>query len=187
MGVEIERKFLLAGDAWCGAVVRSQRLVQGYLTQTTLPGQPCSVRVRIGAQSAWLNIKSAVAGVERREYEYAIPGADAEAILAEFCKRVVEKVRHHVPHGGRTFEIDEFSGDNAGLVVAELELESADAPFDRPPWLGREVSDLPRYYNLNLLHHPYSRWSEAERSSDQTRTDQTRTEPTRPEPLDHAC
>jgi len=182
VGVEIERKFLVAGDAWRDAVVQSQRLVQGYLTRASQPDQACSVRVRIGAQSAWLNIKSAVAGIERREYEYAIPRADAEAILAEFCKRIVEKVRHHAPYGGRTFEIDEFSGDNAGLVIAELELESADAPFDRPPWLGREVSDLPRYYNTNLLHRPYSLWSAAER-----RSEPTRPEPRRPAPLDDAC
>jgi adenylate cyclase len=165
MGTEIERKFLLASEDWRRSVARSERLVQGYLTRTG-HGAPCSVRVRIGGDQAWLNIKSAISGVERREYEYAVPCADAEAMLREFCDGVIEKVRHHVPHGGRTFEVDEFFGDNAGLVVAELELEAADASFERPAWLGPEVSDRPRYYNLHLLDHPYSQWSAAERAGD---------------------
>ena len=165
MATEIERKFLLAGDAWRDSIERSQRYVQGYLTRPHASAA-CSVRVRIGADAAWLNIKSAVAGVERREFEYAIPLHDARAMLDEFCPRVVDKMRHHVAHGGRLFEIDEFFGDNAGLIVAELELESADAAFERPAWLGREVSDKPRYYNLHLLDHPYSAWSAAERAGE---------------------
>ena len=164
MAVEIERKFLLAGDGWRNEVARSERLAQGYLTQAGSGG--ASVRVRIGGEHAWLNVKSAVAGVERFEYEYAIPRADAEQMLERFCAGRVEKVRHHVPHAGFDFEIDEFLGDNAGLIVAELELPSPTAPFARPPWLGREVSDEPRYYNLHLLAHPYSLWSAAERVGD---------------------
>jgi adenylate cyclase len=167
MGVEIERKFLLAGDAWRAGVVRSQRFVQGYLTR---PGgaQPpaCSVRVRIGGEAAWLNVKSALAGVERLEYEYPIPRGDAEQMLHRFCRGVVEKIRHDVPYAGVTFEIDEFAGDNAGLIVAEVELASADAQFARPAWLGREVSDRRRYYNLHLVDYPYSRWSAQERNGD---------------------
>jgi len=165
MATEIERKFLLSSDAWRLSVERSQRFIQGYLTR---PGAstPCSVRVRIGEGEAWLNIKSAVAGVERSEFEYAVPVADAERMLDEFCDAVIEKVRHHVDFRGRKFEIDEFFGDNAGLVVAELELESAAAAFERPPWLGGEVSDKPRYYNLHLLDHPYSAWSAAERAGE---------------------
>jgi adenylate cyclase len=167
MAVEIERKFLVAGDAWRAGIARSQRFVQGYLTR---PGaaqpQACSVRVRIGDGAAWLNIKSAVAGVERLEFEYPIPPGDAEQMLRQFCRGVVEKIRHYVPHGGLTFEIDEFAGDNAGLIVAEVELASADARFERPGWLGREVSDRQRYYNLHLLDYPYSRWSAHERNGD---------------------
>lgn len=163
MAVEIERKFLLRDDTWRPCVSASRRLVQGYLTD---PGGRCSVRVRIAGQEAWINLKSAVAGVERLEYEYAIPPADAEQMLAAFCRGRVEKVRHHVVHAGWLFEIDEFAGDNAGLVVAELELPAADAAFEQPPWLGREVSDRRRYYNLHLLDHPYSRWSAAERAGD---------------------
>ena len=167
MGVEIERKFLLAGDAWRAQVVRSERMQQGYLIDAAAlraGGVRCSVRVRIAGEGAWLNIKSAVHGIERREYEYAIPLADAQRQLAEFCAARVEKTRHYVPHGGYTFEIDEFDGDNAGLIVAELELPAVDAAFDRPDWLGAEVSDQPRYYNIHLIHHPYARWSAAEKS-----------------------
>jgi adenylate cyclase len=168
MATEIERKFLLASDVWRAAVERSQRMTQGYLTHADGgSGAPaCSVRVRIAGDSAWLNIKSAIAGVERREYEYAIPVADAEQMLGEFCDGVIAKIRHYVTHAGRTFEVDEFLGDNAGLIVAELELEAADAPFERPPWLAGEVSDKLRYYNLHLLDHPYSRWSTAERDGE---------------------
>ena len=166
MGIEIERKFLLATAAWRNAVGRSERLVQGYLTRADERHgyPPCSVRVRAGADAAWLNIKAAVPGIERREFEYVIPRADAEQMLAEFCPEVVEKIRHHVLHAGMTFEVDEFLGANAGLIVAELELPSAGAAFARPPWLGKEVSDMIRYYNLNLLQHPYSCWSETERA-----------------------
>jgi adenylate cyclase len=177
MGLEIERKFLVVGEDWRMHALRSQRLVQGYLTRSDaangrerpslIPtGGACSVRVRIGGDSAWLNIKSAIAGIERREYEYAIPPADAEQILAEFCPVVVEKIRHYVPHAGVTFEVDEFLGDNAGLVVAELELQSPTDEFPRPSWLGLEVSDRPRYYNVHLLQHPYSRWNARERAGD---------------------
>src|SRR4029079_3213370 len=109
---EIDRKFLVAGDAWRSAVARSQRLVQGYLMPSGTGA--CSVRVRIGGDLAWLNIKSAIAGVERAEYEYPIPRADAEQMLQRFCTGAIEKIRHHVPHAGRTFEVDEFGGENAG-------------------------------------------------------------------------
>ena len=167
MATEIERKFLLVADHWRASVARSQRMKQGYLTRAGAAGGPaCSVRVRIAGDNAWLNIKSALAGVERREYEYAVPAGDAGRMLAEFCNGVVEKIRHYVPYGGRTFEVDEFLGENAGLIVAELELEAVDARIERPSWLGREVSDASRYYNLHLLDYPYSRWSAAERAGE---------------------
>jgi adenylate cyclase len=194
MATEIERKFLVVGDDWKTQTQRSQRLVQGYLTsgrspivpnavdgregpraeategQEVSPSRPaggtCSVRVRIGGDRAWLNIKSAIAGIERREYEYAIPPADARHMLAEFCPAVVEKIRHHVPFAGAMFEVDEFLGDNAGLLVAELELQSPADEYPRPPWLGPEVSDRSRYYNVNLLQHPYSRWNARERAGE---------------------
>lgn len=162
MPVEIERKFLLASDAWRRDVSRSESMAQGYLAGP--PASRCSVRVRIAGDDAWLNIKSLALGVERDEYEYAIPRADAERMLATLCGERVEKIRHHVTVGGHLFEVDEFIGDNAGLVVAEIELSHADEPFERPAWLGREVTPLARYYNVNLATHPYSRWSEAERA-----------------------
>jgi len=162
MPVEIERKFLLASDAWRRDVSRSEPMAQGYLAGP--PASRCSVRVRIAGDDAWLNIKSLALGVERDEYEYAIPRADAERMLATLCGERVEKIRHHVTVGGHLFEVDEFIGDNAGLVVAEIELSHADEPFERPAWLGREVTPLARYYNVNLATHPYSRWSEAERA-----------------------
>jgi adenylate cyclase len=166
MGIEIERKFLLASDAWRAEVSRSQRLVQGYLVSAaavTSGAARSSVRVRIGGDQAWLNIKSSNLGVARQEYEYEVPLADAEAMLARLCDGVVEKIRHYVAHANHEFEIDEFFGANDGLVVAELELDSVDEAYERPAWLGQEVSGLPRYYNLNLIAHPYSAWNAAER------------------------
>lgn len=163
MPVEIERKFLLVGDAWRGEVSRSERMVQGYLAGP--PAARCSVRVRIAGAAAFLNIKSATPGVQRDEYEYAIPPEDAQRLLATLAGDIVEKIRHYVDIEEHTFEIDEFAGDNAGLIVAELEIDRVDAPFPRPGWLGREVSELVRYYNLNLAAYPYSRWSAAERNA----------------------
>ncbi|HEX6833043.1 MAG TPA: CYTH domain-containing protein [Rudaea sp.] len=165
MAIEIERKFAVISDAWRGAVERSQRFVQGYLNEAHTGNARCSVRVRIGGERAWLSIKAAVRGVERAEYEYEIPLADAEALLRDFSDARVEKTRHYVTHAGMLFEVDEFSGANAGLVVAEIELESADQAFEHPPWLGGEVSHEARYYNVHLVHHPFSRWSEAERAA----------------------
>lgn len=163
MPVEIERKFLVTGDAWRAAVSRSEAMVQGYLAGP--PGARCSVRVRIVGEAAYLNIKSATVGVVRDEYEYAIPLADAQRMLVTLAGDVVAKRRHHVEVDGHVFEIDEFEGANAGLIVAELELAAEDAAFPRPAWLGREVSTLVRYYNLNLAVHPYAHWSTAEREA----------------------
>ncbi|HEX5121828.1 MAG TPA: CYTH domain-containing protein [Rhodanobacteraceae bacterium] len=164
MPVEIERKFLVTGDAWRRDVSKSEPMAQGYLAGP--PASRSSVRVRIAGDEAWLNIKSVTLGVERDEYEYAIPLADAVRMLATLCGERVEKIRHHVTVGDHLFEVDEFLGENAGLVVAEIELLHADEPFERPAWLGREVTPLARYYNVNLASRPYSRWSAAERAPD---------------------
>ena len=158
MGVEIERKFLLRGEAWRAQAGDRTRMVQGYLG-----GESCSVRVRIEGSVAFLNIKSREAGPRRLEFEYPLPLADAEFMLQRFCPQRVEKWRHRVEAGPHVWEIDEFLGANAGLVVAELELDSADEAFVRPAWLGEEVTDSPRYYNLALAGRPYSQWSPAER------------------------
>jgi adenylate cyclase len=161
MAVEIERKFLLLGEAWRAGVSRSEEMAQGYLAGP--PGARCSVRVRIVGEHAFLNIKSVAGGIERDEYEYPIPLDDARRQLSTLAGDIVEKQRHYVEVGEHLFEIDEFRGANAGLLVAELELDRVDEEFPRPAWLGRDVSGLARYYNLNLAIHPYSHWSEAER------------------------
>lgn len=154
MGTEIERKFLVRGDAWRSGAKRVDAR-QGYLAV----GPPASVRVRIMGDKAHLNIKQATLAVARAEFEYEIPVADAHELLDTLCDgRIVEKTRHYVEHGGMTWEVDEFRGANAGLIVAELELESEDQPFDRPSWLGEEVSGDARYFNSNLALNPYSTW-----------------------------
>ncbi len=159
MATEIERKFLLAGDGWRADVQRSERLAQGYLG-----GERASVRVRIGGEQAWLNIKARRSGPARLEFEYPIPVDDARVLLAELSlPGQIDKWRHHCIVDGMHWEIDEFLGDNAGLVVAEIELPSVDFAFARPDWLGREVTELQRYYNNALASRPFAAWSEAER------------------------
>ena len=155
MATEIERKFLVKDQSWRGAVVRSARIVQGYLANT----ERASIRVRIGGEQASLNIKSMTLGVSRSEFDYPLPLHEAQVMLKDLCLRpLIEKTRHYVPHDGVTWEIDEFEGENRGLVVAEVELGSAAENFARPAWVGREVSDDPRYYNVRLIEKPYSRW-----------------------------
>ena len=156
---EIERKFLPKSDAWRALAQRKQRMSQGYLAS----GGRVSVRVRVAGQEAWLNIKSGGLVASRLEYEYAVPADEARELLALADGPLIDKTRHFVLHDGFEWEIDEFHGDNAGLVVAELELTSEDQPFAHPPWLGVEVTQLRRYYNVCLVTHPYREWTEAER------------------------
>jgi adenylate cyclase len=154
MGVEIERKFLVRGERWKVAG-KGMLLRQGYL---------CSdpervVRVRIEGEHATLTIKGKNRGATRSEWEYPIPREDAQHLLDALCERpLIEKVRHRIAHAGMLWEIDEFLGENAGLVVAEIELTSEDQAFARPNWLGEEVTHDARYFNANLLRHPYSAW-----------------------------
>lgn len=157
MGIEIERKFLVRGDAWRGAARSTHRMVQGYLG-----GERCSTRVRVEGERAWINVKSLHQGPSRSEYEFAIPAADALQMLGEFCDQRVDKVRHEVAHGAHLWEVDEFLGENAGLIVAEVELQQADEAFERPEWLGEEVTDEVRYYNVRLVREPFSRWPDRE-------------------------
>jgi adenylate cyclase len=155
MPVEIERKFLVSGDAWRQAVARSELFRQGYLATTA----SSSIRVRIGAERGWISVKGRCVGMSRPEYEYEIPVAEATEMLGTLCDEGrLEKVRHWIPVGGRVWEVDEFLGSNAGLVVAELEIETEDAEFERPAWLGREVTDDVRYYNASLARRPYGSW-----------------------------
>jgi adenylate cyclase len=151
--MEIERKFLVVGAPWRDAE-RSSALRQGYLSS----GGPLSVRVRLSADSAWLTLKGPTTNWSREEFEYAIPVPDAEAMLAFCGELVVEKVRHELRVGDHVWEIDVFGGRNAGLVMAEIELTREDETFQRPDWLGVEVSHDPRYRNSALAERPYSSW-----------------------------
>jgi len=155
MAKEIERKFLVTNDHWRDQIKSSHRMVQGYLNDE---GR-ASVRVRISGDQAWLNIKSRILGVERDEYEYPIPVADARQMLDTLAGgALIDKTRHLVDVAGLTWEIDEFYGDNAGLIVAEVELDRPDATFSKPDWAGMEVTDDPRYYNVALVRHSFSTW-----------------------------
>ncbi|MBI5463074.1 MAG: CYTH domain-containing protein [Gammaproteobacteria bacterium] len=160
MAIEIERKFLVLNDDWRAAADAGTQYRQGYLSRVTGPeAVRSSVRVRTDGERAFLNIKSATLGIRRQEYEYAIPLADAEAMLAELCVGArVEKTRYHVRVGAHVWEIDVFGGANTGLIVAEIELGHEDEVFERPDWLGAEVSDDPRYYNVCLADRPYGSW-----------------------------
>ena len=144
MPIEIERKFLLAHDGWRACVERSEPIAQGYLVgaQALRNGAArASVRARLAGDVAWLNIKAATPGIARAEFDYPIPVADAQVLLTELCDGVVEKVRHHVRVDGVLFEVDEFGGDNRGLIVAEVELPTVDAvPFrGRRGWVAKSA------------------------------------------------
>ena len=156
MGIEIERKFLVVGDDWRAAP--AVPYAQGYLNRD----KARTVRVRIVQDAAWLTIKGVSVGATRAEFDYPIPVADAQQLLALCDGPIVRKTRRIVEHAGSTWEIDEFEGDNAGLVVAEIELASEDAAFERPPWLGAEVTHDPRYFNSSLATTPYRTWPEAQ-------------------------
>lgn len=157
MPSEIERKFLVQDDGWRQLARDPVRIRQGYIIGST----KASVRVRVSGERAWLNIKSATVGVTRAEFDYEIPLSEAEQLIDTLCVRpLIEKTRYFVDHAGHCWEVDVFEGDNAGLVVAEIELGSEDEPFERPPWAGKEVSQDPRYYNAALVNLPYSRWKE---------------------------
>jgi len=159
MGIEIERKFLLKNDTWregaAGVIYH-----QGYLS---LDPQR-TVRVRIFDDRGMLTIKGASAGASRTEFEYAIPVGEARQLLDRLCFRPqIEKTRYRIPHGGLTWEVDEFHGENLGLVLAEVELEQEEQPVELPPWVGREVTGDERYFNAYLCRHPYRSWAESAR------------------------
>ena len=154
MGVEIERKFLVVDERWRTLGV-GVSLRQGYLSSH--PERV--VRVRIEGDLAMLTIKGRSVGASRGEWEYPIPLADAEQFLASLCEQpLIEKKRYRIQHEDMLWEVDEFFGANAGLVVAEIELEAEDQPFSRPDWLGAEVTDDARYFNANLIGHPFIEW-----------------------------
>jgi adenylate cyclase len=156
MGIEVERKFLVSDESWRDGVTSSTRIVQGYIAQTG----SATVRVRVKGDRGFLTIKGSSVGVSRSEFEYEVPVADALAMLDELAQGpVIDKVRHLVPVGGHVWEVDVFAGENAPLVMAEVELADSQEPFDRPDWAGVEVSDDQRYFNVNLARSPYSTWA----------------------------
>lgn len=155
MGVEIERKFLLKNNSWQNDADAGTRFCQGYLSE----GGPGSVRVRIEGDRANINIKSATLDMIRLEYEYTIPMQDAEQLLRDVCiKPLIEKIRYHVHFHGKLWEVDVFEGDNAGLTVAEVELQSKDEGIVLPDWVAEEVTSDKRYYNVCLVKQPYKDW-----------------------------
>ncbi|VAW53279.1 hypothetical protein MNBD_GAMMA06-641 [hydrothermal vent metagenome] len=159
MGTEIERKFLIKNDNWKAHVSETHIIKQGYLQTGLELSQKSSVRIRISNKQANINIKSAALSTIRQEFEYDIPLHDAEQMLKTLCGDVViEKIRYHVRHQSHLWEIDIFSGENAGLKMAEIELGALDEAFAKPDWLGEEVSDDGRYYNNSLISRPYSKW-----------------------------
>lgn len=152
--MEIERKFLTRGQAW-KAQARGTRCRQGYLNSA----KERTVRVRTVEGRGYLTVKGIVIGATRSEYEYEIPVTDAKEMLADLCEKpLIEKNRYRVRVGKFTWEIDEFLGENRGLVVAEVELESEDQAFEKPDWAGEEVTGDPRYFNANLIKKPFTRW-----------------------------
>lgn len=154
MGTEIERKYLVVGDSWRGRGTTTA-FRQGYLSTV----KERTVRIRAAGDEGVLTIKGITVGASRTEFEYEIPFEDADTMLDELCEQpIIEKTRDVVEVDGTTWEIDEFGGVNQGLIVAEVELDSPDQEFTRPDWLGDEVTDDPRYFNANLIAHPYTEW-----------------------------
>ena len=155
MPLEIERKFLVRGDAWRSLAESSAEMRQGYLCRD--PDR--SVRARLAGDRGTLTIKGRSQGAVRSEYEYAIPAGEARELLDGLCLRPqIEKTRHRVPVGDLVWEVDVFSGENAGLVVAEVELDDPEQELPLPDWVGEEVTGDPRYLNANLVANPFSRW-----------------------------
>lgn len=153
MGIEIERKFLIAHDSWRHGVT-GIAYGQGYI----LRGSGRTVRVRIAGEKAFITIKGPVIGISRAEFEYSIPTEDARELLLLCESPLIEKTRYKIHVEGHIWEIDEFHGENDGLIVAEVELSHPEEPISFPSWLGKEVTGDSRYYNSNLTIHPYRGW-----------------------------
>ncbi len=169
MAKEIERKFLVTSDDW-RAGAKGVSYVQGYIATKG----DTTMRVRIAGDKGFITIKGPREGISRDEYEYEIPKADAREMLDKMCGEKVEKTRYKIMHQGLVWEVDEFKGANAGLVVAEVELPSARHPFDPPPWVGGDVSEDDRYSNSALAKTPYSQWkSQDNRKSQDAKKCQT--------------
>ncbi|HRY32641.1 MAG TPA: CYTH domain-containing protein [Bacteroidales bacterium] len=153
MPLEIERKFLTTSDAY-RVMAKARHIIQGYL----IIGETATVRLRISDDTAWITVKGKQSGISRAEFEYPIPVADAETMLKLSPYAIIEKYRYRIPFGGFVWEVDEFLGMNHGLVIAEIELPEEAAFFEKPDWIGEEVSQDHRYQNSNLAMHPYRLW-----------------------------
>ncbi len=163
MPTEIERKYLVINNHWKRDATQSISIQQGYFCHN----DTVSIRVRVTDKQAWLNFKSINIGIQRSEYEYEIPVADAWEMIESLCQKpIIEKTRYLVPNNGHTWEIDVFEGKNSGLIIAELELASKDQAFSLPDWVGKEVTDQERYYNPWLCMHPYQQWTQSAQSTE---------------------
>jgi len=156
MAIEIERKFLVKGDEWrslgTGTLYR-----QGYIA--TKAG--ITVRVRLAGNQGYITIKGASVGISRAEYEYSIPAEDAQEMLDNLCEPpLIEKTRYKIELAGLTWEVDEFAGENQGLIVAEVEITDENQTVELPEWIDREVSDDSRYFNANLAKNPFKQWAD---------------------------
>jgi adenylate cyclase len=160
MGIEIERKFRVVGDGWQDGEPLGVRIAQGYLTQD--PSR--TVRVRISGETGWLTIKGLNRGIARLEFEYEIPLPDARELLSLCLPSVIDKTRYRIPYAGNVWELDVFHGENAGLIIVEVELDDESVIPELPPWVGEEVSSETRYYNSSLAVLPYLKWPEFKRS-----------------------
>ena len=154
MGIELERKFLVVGDTWKKQVDRGVLYTQGYLHSTA----DMTIRIRIIEDKAFLTLKGITSRISRSEYEYPIPMTDAEELL-KTCSSLITKYRYRLEHYQHVWSIDVFTGDNDGLIIAEIELSSEVEDFQHPNWLGKEVSQDCRYYNSKLVTDPFSSWS----------------------------
>ena len=154
MGTEIERKFLISSDAWRHEAT-GVPYAQGYISR----GTGRTVRIRIAGDKAFLTIKGPITGISRAEFEYPIPMDDARDLLRLCEGSIIQKNRFHITHQGHLWEVDEFQGENSGLIIAEVELSHPDQEVPLPPWVGQEVTGDPRYYNSNLTIHPFAIWA----------------------------
>ena len=155
MGVEIERKFLVDHEKWQQVVKPvGTHYRQGYL----LDDDHRTIRIRVTDKQGYITFKGATTGITRKEYEYKIPVEDGNELLNGFAISEVEKIRYRIEFAGKLWEVDEFSGDNAGLIMAEIELQHETEEFEHPGWVTIEVSDDERYYNSNLAVNPYKKW-----------------------------
>lgn len=154
MAQEIERKFLVKDNSW-RSNLEGKAYRQGYLSTV----KERTVRIRAAGDQAFITIKGVSSGATRSEYEYEIPVQDGNEMLDQLCERpLIEKTRYRIPYDDLVWEVDEFAGENRGLVLAEVELKDEGQEISPPRWIGREVTDDPRYFNVNLVEHPFSRW-----------------------------